>query len=299
MGPPLLGCMGNGYPSKRCLLDGCGKGYVRLWKGKYMPLSDTARQAIYELFLDCSVRTLSRVEEKIGQQNNESQPFHEALIPREIIIPAKFERSWSTSFGQKTVERIARLVVEDFGGVAEGQHVENMQIDSGTLQGIELYREQARSNQLKLGWEETIRYIDENSVLSGETVPIAVNSDLFFTRQGFNSYFSLKTVKPNIDQTMEAKLDLLRLYYGRRNDSDRLGFGLWYNPYGDGESYAWSQAFSVFEMNTDSVVYIGSSFWNELGDGETYDELIEIASSVGETSLEMIQEMITEWIEED
>ena len=98
---------------------------------------------------------------------------------------------------------------------------------------------------------------------------------------------------------MEAKLDLLRLYYGRRNDSDRLGFGLWYNPYGDGESYAWSQAFSVFEMNTDSVVYIGSSFWNELGDGETYDELIEIASSVGETSLEMIQEMITEWIEED
>ena len=37
-----------------------------------------------------SVRTLSRVEEKIGQQNNESQPFHEALIPREIIIPAKF-----------------------------------------------------------------------------------------------------------------------------------------------------------------------------------------------------------------
>ena len=73
-------------------------------------------------------------------------------------------------------------MVEDFGGVAEGQHVENMQIDSGTLQGIELYREQARSNQLKLGWEETIRYIDENSVLSGETVPIAVNSDLFFTR---------------------------------------------------------------------------------------------------------------------
>ena len=51
-----------------------------------MGLSDNARRRIYDLFLDCSVRTLERVEQKIGRDTNETQPFHEALIPREIII---------------------------------------------------------------------------------------------------------------------------------------------------------------------------------------------------------------------
>lgn len=262
-----------------------------------MPLSKNARIRIYELFLDCSVRALERVEQKIGKDANETQPFHEALIPREVIIPAKFERSWSTSFGQKTVERMARIVVEDFNGEAEGQHTETMNIDTGILQGIERYREQARSNQLRLGWEDTIRYIDKNSTRTGRQDTISVTSDLYFRRFDAESFFSLKTVKPNIDQTMEAKLDLLRLHYGRRDDSDCLGFALWYNPYGDGRPYEWSPPFSVFSMNSDSVVYIGSRFWNTLGDRYTYDELLEIAASVGTTSLTMIQDMITGWMD--
>jgi hypothetical protein len=264
-----------------------------------MPLSVDARNRIYDLFLDCSVRTLERVEQKIGNNTNETQPFHEALIPREIIIPAKFERSWSTSFGQKTVERMARIVVEDFGGEAEGQHTETMTIDVGVLQGIERYREQARSQQLRLGWADTIRYIDENSIITGRQEVIRVTSDLYFRRMDRESFFSLKTVKPNIDQTMEAKLDLLRLHYGRSNISDRLGFGLWYNPYGDGQRYEWNQPFSVFNMDTDDVVYIGSRFWNTLGDEYTYNELLEIAASVGSMSLAMIQEMISEWMDEN
>ena len=264
-----------------------------------MPLSENARKRIYDLFLDCSVRTLERVEQKVGKDTNETQPFHEALIPREIIIPAKFERSWSTSFGQKTVERIARIVVEDFGGEAEGQHTETMNIDVGVLQGIERYREQARSNQLRLGWEETIQYIDENSTITGSQEVISVTSDLYFRRIDTESFFSLKTVKPNIDQTMEAKLDLLRLHYGRKNDSDCLGFGVWYNPYGDGEPYEWSQPFSVFNMDSDSVVYIGSRFWNTLGDQYTYNELLQIAASVGNKSLTMIQDMIAGWMDEN
>jgi len=262
-----------------------------------MPLSPKARNEIYELYLDCSVRTLERVENKIGAKNTESQPFHDVLIPKEIIIPAKFERSWSTSFGQKTVERMARIIVNDFGGIAMGQHVEAMDIDQGVLQAIELYREQARSNQLRLNWNQTIEYIDGNIQFSGLMTKISVTSDLVFTKDGNSSYFSLKTVKPNIDQTMEAKLDLLRLHYGRQNSSDTLGFGLWYNPYGDRNSYAWSQPFTAFEMNIDEVVYIGSKFWNHLGDDGTYGEILELAEMAGKESLGMIGALIVKWVE--
>ena len=52
-------------------------------------------------------------------------------------------------------------------------------------------------------------------------------------------------------------------------------------------------------MDTDDVVYIGSRFWNTLGDEYTYNELLEIAASVGSMSLAMIQEMISEWMDEN
>ncbi len=260
-----------------------------------MPLSYEARKKIADLFLDSVYRTIERVGDSLSK-DLDSKPFHEALIPLDVRVHSKFERSFSTSFGQKAVETIARVVVEDSGGKAEGQHTEKMHIDRGRLSAIELYRENARSNKLKLNWKETLYWIGKNTKLEGELMEVSVKTDLYYSRVGAEAFFSLKTVKPNIDQTMEAKIDLLKLHYGRNVPSDTLGFGLWYNPYGEGHYYNYSPPKSVFSMNEDSVVYIGSQFWNTLGGPETYRELIQIASEVGTNTVRMIDEAKVEWI---
>ena len=91
---------------------------------------------------------------------------------------------------------------------------------------------------------------------------------------------SIKTVKPNIDQTAEAKRDLLKL---KINDPEaQVYFGLYYNPYGENKAdYAWAPPKGVFDFRNDSVVLIGRDYWDTLGGSGTYDEVLQIAQEVG------------------
>ena len=45
------------------------------------------------------------------------RPFHEALLSDEIIKSSRFERSFSTSFGQKAVEKISAEVLKANGAL--------------------------------------------------------------------------------------------------------------------------------------------------------------------------------------
>ena len=96
-------------------------------------------------------------------------------------------------------------------------------------------------------------------------------------------YYSLKTVKPNLDQTETAKKDMLRLMTAEENSE--AYFALPYNPAGEGEIYklAHSIPYKLFDMDNDSNVLIGKKLWDKIGqDDDTYDELLEIFNKVGE-----------------
>ena len=102
-------------------------------------------------------------------------------------------------------------------------------------------------------------------------------------KNGKNNYLSIKTVKPNIDQTAEAKRDLLKL---KLNDPDcEVYFGLYYNPYGcDKSNYNWSPPKGIFDFGADDVVLIGKDYWETLGGAGFYEDILEIAAEVGETT---------------
>ncbi|WP_433915338.1 TdeIII family type II restriction endonuclease [Serratia symbiotica] len=59
-------------------------------------------------------------------------------------------------------------------------------------------------------WEDDVQEV-LNSQPIGMRFTVRVISDLYFVRDGIEYFFSIKTVKPNIDQTAEAKRDLLKL----------------------------------------------------------------------------------------
>lgn len=229
-------------------------------------------------------------EEDIKNKN----PFGYRLVPIEVWKGSKFERSFVTSLGQGIFEQIAKIIAEGSGAVAENQYVKSIRLNSWQIERIDNILDKQRkqrktaknkakdnSNRVKTINEEleflreleTDRYQDVNVLF-----------DLYIKREnGMEEYYSLKTVKPNLDQTETAKKDMLRLMTAEENSE--AYFALPYNPAGEGEIYklAHSIPYKLFDMDNDENVLIGRDFWNKIGNNDnTYDELLDIFNKVGE-----------------
>lgn len=236
--------------------------------------------AIKEELLNCVANTLHRMS-----REPTNAPFHAALLSKTAVKWSRFERSFSTSFGQRCVQEVSRLV-SVAGGASAAQTLRqtSCKVSQKILGQIERHISQCRQGTLPRGrsWKDDL---DDclREVGNGDMVDVRVISDLWFVRNGINHYFSIKTVKPNIDQTAEAKRDLLKL---KAHDPDcRPFFGLYYNPYGEQRrDYAWAPPQALFNMREDGCVLIGKDYWDYLGGSGTYEEVLDIAGQVGETT---------------
>lgn len=211
--------------------------------------------------------------------NKTFRPFHEALLTKEMVNASSFERSFSTSFGQGPIEEISKIVAQDFGYIVSRQKETIVNVFKGAMDEIERVSSGLRSGELKPNWEREIKNIQ--AFQKGDTVVRRVLSDLHLEKNGTEVFISIKTVKPNLDQTEKAKKDLMLLK--AHNPKFETYFGLFYNPGGPQKSdYNWPIPSKIFDMKNDSVVLIGEEYWNKLGGSGTYSSLIEVFSRVGE-----------------
>ncbi|MDO6580945.1 TdeIII family type II restriction endonuclease [Photobacterium sp. 2_MG-2023] len=234
------------------------------------------KKAIALEFEGCVERTVERIRGESGYR-----PFHSALLSDDALFWSKFERSFSTSFGQRVIEKISEITALAGGAnEAQTQFHTRFSICKNKLNAIDHHISQLRdSSGIRGNWDNDVQQIAVTPTGNG-SVPIRVISDLWWKKHGVNHYMSIKTVKPNIDQTAEAKKDLLKLKMFDPNC--RVYFGLYYNPYGEiRESYMWSPPKRVFDFAQDSCVLIGQEYWDTLGGPGTYQEILEIASEVG------------------
>jgi len=247
------------------------------------------RELIANEFLNCVNGTINRV------QNSEQtyRPFHTALLSEEAIFWSGFERSFSTSFGQRVIEEIARLVALSNGAEDACRQKETIiTIDKAYEDAIHKHIQSLRSHNCPdNSWDASLNEILSASP-SDESITIRVISDLWYLKDGINHYFSLKTVKPNIDQTAIAKEDCLHLSIA--NPNCKAYFGLPYNPFGESkESYSFNPPMGIFDFRHDSVVLIGKEMWDTIGGAGCYEELIEIAQSVGKQTKSQITRLQT------
>ncbi|MBG6026602.1 TdeIII family type II restriction endonuclease [Proteus mirabilis] len=230
-------------------------------------------------FISCVERTLLRLESEPTRM-----PFHEALLSKEAIFWSRFERSFSTSFGQSVIERISAVIAASSGATnVQTQKQTIVTLDQNHLQEIEHHISQLRlrGSGVNPNWDDDYQYI-LNIPRSGRSIDLRVISDLYFERNGTRNYLSIKTVKPNIDQTAEAKRDLLKLKIDDPNCN--VYFGLYYNPYGvQRTGYAWTPPMRIFNFHYDSCILIGKDYWDCLGGKGTYEIILEIAQSAGES----------------
>lgn len=246
-------------------------------------MEERYRALIAEEFRDCVERTIERVM----QRERTYRPFHSALLSEDVIFWSAFERSFSTSFGQRVIEEVARLAALSGGAEqAQRQRVTMVELDEGYESAIHEHMQALRSGQRTPPWEEVLEEL-RNAQPHGRTVALRVISDLWWEKDGVDNFVSLKTVMPNIDQTAVAKEDCLRLSVGL--PGCRAYFGLPYNPFGERrQDYAFGPPMGIFDFHNDPAVLIGRDLWDTLGGEGCYEELLEIAAQVGEETRDRI-----------
>lgn len=225
----------------------------------------------------CVLNTIAR----LGAEDTH-RPFHAALLSEQALFWSRFERSFSTSFGQRVVEQVSRIAAEAGGAqAAQTQKETTLTLAAGQLAAIEEHLATLRGGKGAAvpAWEESVAALAAHRP-AGATQTVRVISDLWWQQGGINHYLSIKTVKPNIDQTAEAKRDLLKLRLA--DPAAKVYFGLYYNPYGENRAdYGWGPPQRIFNMATDSCVLIGKDYWDTLGGAGFYEKLLAIAARVG------------------
>ena len=216
-----------------------------------------------------------------AEEIEQSNPFGFRLVPIEIWKGSRFERSFVTSLGQRVFEQVAKIIAEGTGSYAETQHSQIVTINSYREEKINEILSMNRSSTRDPNWHDDI-----NEVLSLHNqryLDVRVIFDLYIRRiNGVEEYYSIKTVKPNLDQTEIAKRDMLIMKSAKENCN--VYFALPYNPAGEGGNYRQlhSIPYRIFNMDNDECVLIGASFWNSVGQSnETYNCLLEIFEDVG------------------
>jgi hypothetical protein len=242
------------------------------------------RDIIAKEFRDCALNTISRMDKA-----ETNRPFHVALLSDEALFWSRFERSFSTSFGQRVIEEISKIVAIA-GGASDASRQKEVivrldkAVDATIVAHIQALREASKKK-----WEETVSELSR-VYLAGEFVEYRVISDLWWYKSGINHYMSIKTVKPNIDQTAIAKQDLLRLTLA--DPTCKAYFGLYYNPYGESRSsYAHNPPMRIFNFHTDEAVLIGKDYWDTLGGNGCYETVLEIAREVGAETREILEKL--------
>lgn len=103
----------------------------------------------------------------------------------------------------------------------------------------------------------------------------------------------MKTVAPNKDTSKLMKGAVLLIMALRQGHNAEAYAGMAYNPAGEAQPYSRCKdsryALQFLELGTDLVV--GRSFWEMIGDGQTYDELLAIAQEVGQSVTQLISKL--------
>ncbi len=259
----------------------------------------STRHSIIEhvhLAMENKIRKMTIENPFDAQSVEEKNPFGFRLVPIEVWVGSKFERSFVTSLGQGIFEQVGRLIAEDSGAYAENQYRKVLTINTFQNETIDTIIESqvnGDGTRRRIVSPNIHNELDELRNLTARSyINLSVISDLYVRRpNGYEEFYSFKTVKPNLDQTAKAKRILLLL---RTVDPSCEAFlALPSNPAGEGNPYALAghgQPKRLFDMDDQDFVLMGSSLWNKLGnDPNTFDELLDIFAEVGQISSQRIR----------
>jgi predicted Rossmann-fold nucleotide-binding protein len=225
---------------------------------------------------------LKEVDGNYNENDNSDgsyKPFHEAIIPDQILRVSTFERSFSTKLGS-TFEECARLIASQKYTIAKRGFIATGQMPSAATTKIEeLVNQIARDHKPNF-----LQLIDDVLKVEDEIwVERPVVSDLYLEdNSGVRYFFEIKSPKPNKGQCLEIAERLLRIHAITQENRPKVNayFAMAYNPYGSRKE-DYKHSFSLQYLDMKNEVLLGDEFWEIIGGKGTFDELLEIYREVG------------------
>ena len=207
------------------------------------------------------------------------KPFHEAIIPPEILRISAFERSFSTKLGT-TFEECARLIAMQTYAVAERGYKASGKMPVAAASKIEEIISHINVGQTP---DFPALIAEVLRVTDGEWVERPAIADLYLKdKTGHEYFFEIKSPKPNKGQCLEVTERLLRMHAIMQKNRPYVNayFAMAYNPFGRlFEDYRHSFALRYLDMH--HQVLLGADFWTLVGGEGTYEELLEIYGEIG------------------
>src|SRR5690606_38022644 len=112
---------------------------------------------------------------------------------------AKFERSFVTSMGSRGYEQLGRIIAEGAGHTATRSRITQGPISTGQKAYIDTLLRDLRANKQVPDWTQEVERLAELAS-DGARESVSVTSDLYVKTTGSEElFFSMKTVKPNLD----------------------------------------------------------------------------------------------------
>lgn len=216
-------------------------------------------------------------------------PWHSVFFTPEAAIAALKERSLVTSIGMTFVPQLARIIAEDKYNDVHLEHQLHEEIDSGSIRTIDKICRELRGevgNRTRTpNHNNEMREIADAKTNNSQSIRIVC--DLYVGDHNDGPlFFEIKSPKPNLDQTVEAKKKIL--LFRQISKNHYAYFALHYNPYVLRAKYNW--AFCKGIMDLENQVLIGEEMWNHLGDNDTYEEMFEVLRRVSKEKWQEFEE---------
>ena len=228
--------------------------------------------------------TIKRIlEAKLSSYNPETKhmPFHYRLLGRDRMALFSFIQSLNTVFGQSIFEPVAEaLASQHFKSVQKQYRIGNRISEAAhnEIQNIinDLSTGKAANKSAEI---ERIRAVCNKGKMNEiRTVKV----DLYICGDNEIHLFDLKTAKPNASNFKDFKRTLLEwvaIFLGREPDA-RINtyIAIPYNPYHPRPYERWTMK-GMLDLT--SELKVAEEFWNFLGNGDIYLELLECFERVG------------------
>jgi hypothetical protein len=208
------------------------------------------------------------------------KPFHEAIIPAEVIRISEFERSFSTKLGT-TFEECARLIaLQTFEVAQRGYRATGVMPLAAAAKIEELVAQLGQAGK-HLSFPEMIERV--LSIKDQTLVARPAIADLYLKESnGREHYFEIKSPKPNKGQCLEITERLLRIHAIKQANRPLVNayFAMGYNPYGSTKA-SYTHSFGLQYLDIENELLLGQEFWAYIGGPGTLGELLEVYQEVG------------------
>ncbi len=237
------------------------------------------KEKILNLLLDVVRKKLSEYKPE-----TEYMPFHHRLLGKDRYAMFSFIQSMNTTFGMSIWEQVAVILADGAGYKAQRQYKLMGEINSETERIITEILSDLRKAKRKPNKNEEIEKI-RSTIRSGIGKKHPDSTvDLFVLVEDEENYFDITSSKPNMKEFLELKRKLL-VWTALRLSQDKNAtvmtrLAIPYNPYHPKPYERWTLK-GLYDLKSEEIL-VGKDFWNFVGGGEIYDDLLHTFQEAGE-----------------